>query len=78
VTATSPRLRVDFQNADTAGRVRLTTVGTREDVAAQRLSLEEGLVVTLVDDELAAQAVVRWSDHEHVWVAELTSKITDA
>jgi hypothetical protein len=71
----SPCLRVDFQNADVDGRIRLTTVGTVEDLSPQAVTLADGLAVSLVDAELSASAVVRWSDTEAVWVAELTSPI---
>jgi len=40
--------------------------------------LADGLAVSLVDAELTATGVVRWSDYERIWVAELTSKIIES
>jgi hypothetical protein len=66
---------VDFQTADVIGRIRLNTVGTAEDVSTQALTLADGLSVALVDAELSATGVVRWSDEEHLWVVELSGPI---
>jgi len=30
------------------------------------------------DAELSAEGIVRWSDAEGIWVAELTSKVTES
>lgn len=49
------RIRVDFQNSNTAGNVHLTTRGTVEDLASQYIALEEGMIVQLVDAELKAK-----------------------
>ena len=65
----APALRVDFQNADVDGRVRLTTQGTLEDVSRLPDGLTEGLEVVLVDAELSTTGVVAWSPSEGIWVA---------
>lgn len=70
-----PLLYADFQNADPAGRVRLNTVGTLEDLAAQRVILSDGLAVTLYTDDgdaadgLRVDGVVTYSKDEQGWVA---------
>jgi len=68
---------VDFQNADEAGRVRLNTAGTLEDLARQGVQLCEGLVLDLYSDdgddnggldELVVQGRVEL-DGQQAWVA---------
>jgi hypothetical protein len=66
-----PVLRVDFQNADPDGRVRLNTVGTLIDVERQSIELQPGLRLALVDAELSAAGQVAWSEDEKLWVAEV-------
>jgi hypothetical protein len=65
------KVRVDFQNADSNGRVRLNTAGTLEDVRRHDISLEDGLELRLVDAELEADGRVVFSDDENIWVAEV-------
>ena len=76
----TPRIFADFHNADTNGRVRLNCVGTIEDLARQRITLRDGLVVTLYSDDLDAsgqpdelrvEGVVSFSEPEHCWVAAI-------
>jgi hypothetical protein len=62
-------IRVDFQNADTSGRVRLNTAGTLADLDAQNVTLTPGLCLRLLDGELSAEGEVAWSADEAVWVA---------
>jgi hypothetical protein len=64
-----PTVRVDFQNADTHGRVRLNTAGAKTDIDAQSIDLRPGLRLSLVDAELTATGDVMWSDDEQLWVA---------
>ena len=61
----------DFMNADPLGRVRLNTIGTIEDLSRLGLRLADGVRLTVHDDELEADGVVRYSADEHLWVAEI-------
>jgi hypothetical protein len=74
------KVYVDFHNADTQGRVRLNSVGTKEDLARQEIELREGLLLTLYSDdldenggldELQADGVVCFSDADRCWVATI-------
>lgn len=67
---TSPRVFVDFQNADRRGRVRLNTNGAKADLARGQVELTEGMRLELYDGEIAATGVVRLDDTEG-WVAEI-------
>ena len=69
VPSSVPSLRVDFQNADVEGRLRLTTRGTLEDISKLTEGLKEGLEVVLVDAELSTPGVITWGNEEGVWVA---------
>lgn len=62
-----PRVRVDFQNVDRAGRVRLNTAGALEDIQAQGLALEPRLALRLVDAELEANGRAVFSRDESIW-----------
>jgi hypothetical protein len=66
-----PSVRVDFQTADSDGRVRLNTVGSLTDIERQRMKLQPGLRLLLVDAELSAAGQVAWSEDEQLWVAEV-------
>jgi hypothetical protein len=75
-----PRIYADFQNADSQGRLRLNCVGTTKDLARQKVSLSEGLVLTLYSDDadregnaddLEVEAKVEYSDSEQCWVAHI-------
>jgi hypothetical protein len=65
----TPTVRVDFQNADARGRIRLNISGAEQDIATQNIELRPGLWLHLVDAELAATGEVTWSDDEQLWVA---------
>jgi hypothetical protein len=74
----NPRVYADFQNLDDDNRVKLTCVGTREDLARQGIELQEGLVLTLYSDdaddqgrpdELRVEGVVHYQADEQCWVA---------
>lgn len=68
---TPVRLFADFNNADSEGRIRLNTQGTKDDLATHGLTLAEGMNVILDDgDELCADAIVRFCSREG-WVAEV-------
>lgn len=66
-----PSIFADFQNADPQGRVRLSCVGTVEDLARLGVRLESGLRVILHDEELEADGEVMYSLDEHIWVAKI-------
>ena len=64
-----PRVYADFHNADVKGRVRLNCVGTVEDLACQKISLQEGQSLILYSEDLEVDGVVRYSEKENLWVA---------
>ena len=75
-----PRVYADFHNADAQGRLRLTCVGTLEDLTQQGIVLREGLHLTLYSDdlddqgeadELLVEGVVLYSEQESCWVAAI-------
>ena len=66
-----PRISVDFQNCDPWGRVRLTTVGTAQDLSRLGVILRPGLALFLYCDELEAEGEVLYSEEEHIWVAKI-------
>ncbi len=68
---TRPTIRVDFQNADPSGDVRLNTRASLEDLERIDVAERDGLQVRLESDEFATDGVVRYSEQEQIWVAEL-------
>jgi hypothetical protein len=77
---TRPRIYADFHNGDAQGRLRLTCVGTIQDLARQKVELKAGLVLTLYaddadsrgqPDDLEIEGVVEYSDAERCWVAQI-------
>ena len=66
-----PTVYADFQNADAEGRIRLNTMGTLDDLSRLGFSLASGATLTLSDGELAADAVVEFSQQEQIWVARI-------
>ena len=60
---------VDFHNTDSAGRVRLNTVGSIEDLSRQGIILRDGLAVRLYCEEFEVNGTVEFSGEEHVWTA---------
>jgi len=65
------RIFVDFQNADTAGRIRLSCVGTVEDLNRLGIVLRDGLELVVCSYELEADGVVTYSAAEKRWVAKI-------
>ena len=63
------RVFVDFHNADVQGRLRLNCIGTIEDLASQKIELEDGRVLTLYSEDLEVEGIVRYSPDENLWVA---------
>jgi hypothetical protein len=70
----SNKIFVDFNNADTKGRIRLNTAGTLEDLKKYHITLVEGLEVILDDnDGLVTKGIVKYSEEENIWVAIINS-----
>lgn len=61
----------DFQNADPNGNIRLNTQGTKDDLALLNVALEPEMEVLVSDGELEAQGIVKYSDEENIWVAQI-------
>ena len=59
---------VDFNNMDRAGRIRLNTVGTFEDIQKLSLRLVEGMTLVVSDSEIRAKGKVEFSAEEKIWV----------
>lgn len=64
-----PRVFADFHNADAQDRLRLNTAGTIKDLSCQKVTLREGLSLTLYSEDLEVDGRVRYSAAERVWVA---------
>ena len=71
------RIYADFQNLDDQNRIRLDSIGTREDLDRSGLDLREGLRISLytddADDEgnpddLLAEGTVEFNAEEQCWV----------
>ena len=74
----APRVYADFQNLDDHNRLRLTCVGTMDDLDRMGLRLQPGLVLTLYTDdedaaghpdELRVEGVVHYDGEQRCWVA---------
>ena len=66
------KIFADFNNTDIKGRVRLTTVGTLNDIREQNIELKEGLEVLIDDDDgLTTHGIVEFSEEENIWVAKI-------
>lgn len=66
-----PLVFADFNNFDTAVRLRLTCRGTEDDLHRLDLTLEEGMKLLLSDGELWAIGIVTYSKRERIWVASV-------
>lgn len=75
---TLPRIYADFQNLGDNNRLRLTCVGTTQDLRRHGLGLQEGQVLTFYTDdadeqgrpdELRVEGVVHYDGAEQCWVA---------
>ena len=64
-----PRVFADFHNADVKGRLRLSCVGTVEDLERQGIVLREGQSLTIYSEELEVEGVVHYSEEEKLWTA---------
>jgi hypothetical protein len=74
----APRIYADFNNLDDGNRLRLTCVGTSEDLARQGIELQEGLRLTFYmddgddhgqPDDLLAEGVTHYDEESQCWVA---------
>lgn len=74
----TPRIYVDFHNADEKGRVRLNCIGMTQDLAGHQVRLAPGLTLELYSDDaddrgnpddLLVTGVVEYSNDEQCWVA---------
>jgi hypothetical protein len=63
------RVFADFHNADVQGRLRLNCIGTVEDLARQKIELQDGQLLTLYSEDLEVDGVVQYSSEENLWVA---------
>ena len=66
---TSPRIDADFHNADALGRLRLNCRGTLDDLSRRRVTLADGLRVTLSSEDVEAGGEVLYSAEEQLWTA---------
>jgi hypothetical protein len=64
-----PRVFADFHNSDPQGRLRLNCTGTIEDLACQKIWLQNDQQLTLYSEELEVDGVVEYSTEENLWVA---------
>ena len=66
------KLFVDFNNADSYGRIRLNTNGTLEDIRNAKVVLHNDMKVTLDDsDGLRVLGYIEFSTEEKIWVAKI-------
>lgn len=70
----TPKVFVDFHNADVQGRLRLNCIGTVEDLAHQNIELQDGQLLTLYSEDLEVEGVVQYSSEEKLWVAAIDWK----
>jgi hypothetical protein len=77
------RLWVDYNNIDIHDRVRLDCEGTLKDIERQQLAMQEGVPVTLWDDDADDQGhpllvevdgVLEFSPEDACWVAKVNWK----
>lgn len=64
-----PKVFVDFHNADVQGRLRLNCTGTIEDLAHQKIWLQNGQEITLYSEDLEVDGIIQFSTTENLWVA---------
>ena len=76
----TPRIYADFLNLDDDNRLKLTCVGTAQDLERHGLRLREGLVLTFSSDdaddegrpdELRVEGIVQYNPDENCWVAAI-------
>lgn len=69
------KIYCDFQNADKEGNIRLNTQGTIDDLMLLDIALEPNMEILVSDGELEACGLVKFSDEEKLWVAEIDWKM---
>jgi hypothetical protein len=62
------RVFADFHNADAQGRLRLNCTGTIQDLARQKIWLQDGQELILYSEDLEVEGVVQYSNEENLWV----------
>ncbi len=73
----SPSVYAHFNNADAAGRVRLNTNGSICVLEKLPDGPSGGLAVRIFSEDLQANAVLRFSLEEGIWVAEVDWKAVE-
>ncbi|WP_254449450.1 hypothetical protein [Anabaena sp. UHCC 0253] len=63
------RVFADFNNADEEERLRLNCIGTIEDLARQKIELQDGQKLTFYSEDLEIEGIVKHSPEENIWVA---------
>ena len=63
------RVFADFHNADAKGRLRLSCVGTIEDIERHGIVLREGQPLIIYSEELEVEGIVHYSEEEKLWTA---------
>ena len=64
------KIFADFHNTDKHGRLRLTCLGTIEDITQLGIHFHEGMELVLSDGELEVDGTVEWNAEENRWVAK--------
>ncbi len=68
--AHKPTVYADFNTGDPQGRLRMSCLGTVQDLTRLGVMLRDGMALTVTDYEgLEADAVARYSAEESRWVA---------
>jgi len=65
------RVFADFHNTDVKGRLRLSCVGTVEDLERQGIVLRDGQSLIIYSEELEVEGVVHYSEEEKLWTAAI-------
>ncbi|MTJ08276.1 hypothetical protein [Anabaena sp. UHCC 0204] len=63
------RIFADFNNADEESWLRLNCIGTIEDLARQKVELQDGQTLTFYSEDLEVEGMVKHSPEENIWVA---------
>lgn len=65
------RIYVDFHNADRLARIRLNLASTEFDLEEQGIELKEGSPISMYQEQIQVDGIIRYSDEENIWVAEI-------
>ena len=68
------RVFADFNNADEEGHLRLNCIGTIEDLARQKIELQDDQTLTFYSEDLEVDGIVKHSSEENIWVAVKNSE----